>query len=141
MTQADAAIDDVSHGQSRAARRLSNPARPRFPMFRVVWQRHGVALTLTLTLFAIAAAAMAYSEPRLRHVARGGYWTASFVQSSFGAHYPDLAMQAIPLLMGMYVGVRLVSRDLENGTAAFAWTQGTAAPAGCLPSSLLPRSS
>lgn len=126
MTQAPAAIDDVTHGQSRAARRLSMPGRSRFPMFRVVWQQHGGALAVTLMLFAIAAAALAYSEPRLRQVARGAGpdWNATLVQSSYGAHYPDLAMQAIPLLIAVFVGVRLVSGELEYGTAAFAWTQG-----------------
>jgi ABC-type transport system involved in multi-copper enzyme maturation permease subunit len=127
MTQAPAAIGDVTRGRSRAARRLSKPGRPRFPMFRVVWRQHGVALALTLMLFAIAAAALARSEPRLRQVARGlgpGSWNASLFQSSWGPRYPDLAMQAIPLLIAVFVGVRLVSREMENGTAAFVWTQG-----------------
>jgi ABC-type transport system involved in multi-copper enzyme maturation permease subunit len=126
MTQAPAAIDDVTRGQSRAARQLNKPGRSRFPMFRVVWQQHGGALGVTLMLFAIAAAALAYSEPRLRQVARGAGpgWNATLVQSSYGAHYPDLAMQAIPLLIAVFVGVRLVSGELEYGTAAFAWTQG-----------------
>jgi ABC-type transport system involved in multi-copper enzyme maturation permease subunit len=124
MTQAPAAIENVMRGQSRAARRLSKPGRPRFPMFRVVWQQHGVALAFLLLLFAIAAAVLAYSEPRLRHVARGPGWNATVVLRFYGAHYPDLAMQAIPLLIAVFVGVRLISRDMENGTAAFAWTQG-----------------
>jgi ABC-type transport system involved in multi-copper enzyme maturation permease subunit len=130
MTQTPAAIRTVTpgnSGQSRAARRLSKPGRPRFPMFRVVWHQHGVALALVLMLFAIAAAALAYSEPRLRKIAGGvgpGYWNASLLQSSYGPRYPDLAIQAIPLLIALFVGVRLASREMENGTAAFAWTQG-----------------
>jgi ABC-type transport system involved in multi-copper enzyme maturation permease subunit len=127
MTQAPAAIDDVTLGQSRVARLLSKPGRPRFPMLRVVWQQHGVALTLILMLFAIAGAALAYTEPFLRHVAdeKGPrFWIASLLQNAYGPHYPNLAMQAGPLLIAMFVGVRLVSQELENGTAAFAWTQG-----------------
>jgi ABC-type transport system involved in multi-copper enzyme maturation permease subunit len=129
MTEAAAAIDDVTGGQSGAARRPGMRGRPRFPMFRVVWQQHGVALAFILLLFAIAAAAMAYSEPLLRQIARsfridGVGWNAYVVQNSYGAHYPDLAMQAIPLLIAVYVGVRLVSPEIEDGTAAFAWTQG-----------------
>jgi len=126
MTQAPAAIDDVTGGLSRAARRLSTPGRPRFRMLRVVWQQHGIALALILMLFAIAAAALIYTEPFLRHAAHVGprFWRIELLQSGYGVHYPDLAMQAIPLLIAMYVGVRLVSRELEYGTAAFAWTQG-----------------
>src|SRR5258708_8302272 len=33
-------------------------------------------------------------------------------------------MEAIPLLAALSVGVQLVSQDAEDGTAAFAWTQG-----------------
>jgi ABC-type transport system involved in multi-copper enzyme maturation permease subunit len=123
---APAGIDDVTREPSRAAMRLSMPGRSRFPMFRVVWQGHGVALAFILLLFAIAAAALAYSEPLLRSVARGSGpgWNATLILSSYGARYPDLAMQAIPLLIAVFVGVRLVSPELENGTAAFAWSQG-----------------
>jgi ABC-type transport system involved in multi-copper enzyme maturation permease subunit len=127
MTQAPAAVDDVTRGQSRAAGRLSMPGRPRFPMFRVVWQQHGVALAVILMLFAIAATALAYSEPRLRQVTHSWgprFWIVYDFRSSYSAHYPDLAMQAIPLLIAMFIGVRLVSRELESGAAAFAWTQG-----------------
>jgi len=127
MTQASVAIDDGTPEPSRAVRRLSTPARPRFPMFGVVWQQHAVALPVILTLFAIAAAALAYSGPRLSHIARSigpRFWNASLIQTAYGPHYPDLAMQAIPLLIAMYVGVRLVCRELEDGTATFAWTQG-----------------
>jgi ABC-type transport system involved in multi-copper enzyme maturation permease subunit len=103
------------------------PGRPRFPMFRVVWQQHGVALAVILMLFAVAAAALAYSEPRLRQVTHSWgprFWIADDFRTSYSAHYPDLAMQAIPLLIAMFIGVRLVSPELESGTAAFAWTQG-----------------
>jgi hypothetical protein len=103
------------------------PGRPRFPMFRVVWQQHGVALAVILMLFAIAAAALAYSEPRLRQLTHSWgprFWIVYDFRNSYSAHYPDLAMQAIPLLIAMFIGVRLVSRELESGTAAFAWTQG-----------------
>jgi ABC-type transport system involved in multi-copper enzyme maturation permease subunit len=93
-------------------------------MFRVIWQQHGVALAVILTLFAMAAFALASTEPLLRHVARGLGLHSILLQSSYGARDPDLAMQAIPLLIAMFVGVQLVSRELENGTAAFAWTQG-----------------
>jgi ABC-type transport system involved in multi-copper enzyme maturation permease subunit len=105
----------------------AKPGRRRFLLFRVVWQQHGVGLALILVLFAIAAAALAYSEPRLRQAARSlgpGLWNTSLFQTSFGPRYPDLAMQAIPLLTALLVGVRLVSREKGEGTAEGTRTQG-----------------
>ncbi len=95
-------------------------------MFRVAWRQHGVALPVILMLFATAAAALAYSEPILRNAASGSLrlWRVTLLAGGYGTRYPDLAMQAIPLLIAVFVGVRLVSQELENGTAAFAWTQG-----------------
>ena len=85
-----------------------------------------MALGLALAMYAGSAAALAISGSRLREVAsdfdpRG--WRSSAV-AFYGPRYPDLAMQAIPLLVALFVGVQLVSREAEAGTAAFAWTQG-----------------
>jgi hypothetical protein len=49
---------------------------------------------------------------------RAGMWQA------YGPQYPDLAMQAIPLMAALFVGVQLIAPELVDGTAAFAWTQG-----------------
>jgi hypothetical protein len=122
MTQAPAAIDGTGHGQLAAARRLSKPGRPRFPMFRVVFQQHGVALAVLVVLSAIAVAAMVISEPRLRHV-EATVGASSFL-AFWSPHYPDLAMQAFPLLAALFVGVPLVSREIGTGAGTFAWTQG-----------------
>jgi hypothetical protein len=95
-------------------------------MVRLVLRQHGVALAFVLALFGIAAVALVITEPRLHHVASevGPAWNMSFVTSGDGPKYPDLAMQAIPLMAAVFVGVRLVSRETKDGTAAFTWTQG-----------------
>lgn len=100
-------------------------------MVRLVLRQHGVALAFVLALFGIAAVALVITEPRLRHIANDGIWpgataaqTMSALRGSWGPKYPDLAMQAIPLMAAVFVGVRLVSRETANGTAAFTWTQG-----------------
>lgn len=95
-------------------------------MVRLVLRQHGVALGFVLALFAIAAVALMVSEPVLRHVANGADsdWDMSLLSTSYGPKYPDLAMQAIPLVAAVFVGFRLVGREMEGGTAAFAWTQG-----------------
>ncbi|HEX3965042.1 MAG TPA: hypothetical protein VHZ03_51775, partial [Trebonia sp.] len=93
-------------------------------MVRLVLRQHGVALAFVLALFAIAAVALVISEPILRHVANEGFWTMSLLGYSYSPKYPDLAMQAIPLAAAVFVGVRLVSKETKDGTAAFTWTQG-----------------
>ena len=43
---------------------------------------------------------------------------------SYSPHYPDLALQALWMLIAAFVGVPLAGRDIAQGTARFAWTQG-----------------
>jgi hypothetical protein len=95
-------------------------------MLRVLWRQHGAALTVLLSLLAIAAGALIISGPRLREVASqlsAREWR-DVILIGYGPRYPDLAMQAIPLLIALFLGVQLASRETETGTAAFAWTQG-----------------
>jgi ABC-type transport system involved in multi-copper enzyme maturation permease subunit len=91
-------------------------------MLRLVWRQHWVALSVLLTLSAVAVAALVLSGIYYRGLDAHGWRT--WVWQAHGPHYPDLAMQAIPLLAALYVGVRLISRELDDGTAGFAWTQG-----------------
>lgn len=99
---------------------------PALRLTRLVLRQHGVALGFVLALFGIAAVALTVSEPILRRVASsvGSGWNLNFVTTGDGPNYPDLAMQAIPLVAAVFVGFRLVGREMEDGTASFAWTQG-----------------
>jgi ABC-type transport system involved in multi-copper enzyme maturation permease subunit len=91
-------------------------------MLRLVWRQHRVALCALLALSAVAIGVLIRSEMFDRGFP-AGMWRA-YVWQSYGPNYPDLAMQAIPLLAALFVGVRLVAGELEDGTAHFAWTQG-----------------
>jgi hypothetical protein len=114
--------------QSRAGARLSRPRPPRFPMLAITWRQHGIAMTIALIAFAGTIAVLTYTEPVLRYIAIHSLgrrlWNATTIQVSYGPRYPDLAMQAIPLLIALFVGIPLASRDMEAGTATFAWSQG-----------------
>jgi ABC-type transport system involved in multi-copper enzyme maturation permease subunit len=129
MTQAPVAATAAPAGDPappRAARRLSKPGRPRFPLLRVTWRQHYAALTLICSITAVAVGALVISGFRLRDIASqlGARVWQETVPGNFGPQYPDLAMQAIPLLIALFVGVQLTTREAEAGTGAFAWTQG-----------------
>jgi ABC-type transport system involved in multi-copper enzyme maturation permease subunit len=100
--------------------------RRRLPLLWVSWRQHGAALTCGLGLFALTSVVLLATEYRIREIAAdlAPNWR-QLAPIGWSAHYPDVAMQAIPLLIGLLVGVPLVSRDIEAGTATFAWTQGT----------------
>jgi ABC-type transport system involved in multi-copper enzyme maturation permease subunit len=103
---------------------------PALRLTRLVLRQHGVALAFVLALFAIGSVALTATEPILRHFVNDGWpgatveETMSALRDTYGPKYPDLAMQAIPLVAAVFVGFRLVGREMEDGTAAFAWTQG-----------------
>jgi ABC-type transport system involved in multi-copper enzyme maturation permease subunit len=101
--------------------RLNGPRRRRLPMLRVLWRQHRIALSALLTLSAVAVGALVVSGIYYRGL---GVQAWRWEWQGYGPKYPDLAMQAIPLLGGLYVGVQLIARELEDGTAGFAWTQG-----------------
>lgn len=101
---------------------LTRQRRRRLLILRLIWRQHGVALSVPLTMSAVAIGALVVSELYNRsfpvHLWRTGLWQA------YGPEYPDFAMQAIPLVGALFVGVQLIARELEDGTAPFAWTQG-----------------
>jgi ABC-type transport system involved in multi-copper enzyme maturation permease subunit len=100
----------------------TGPRRRRLPMLRLVWRQHWVALSVLLTLSAVAIGALVLSG-RYYRTFPAHLWR-TFAWQGFGPKYPDLAMEAIPLVAGLFVGVRLIVRELDDGTAGFAWTQG-----------------
>jgi hypothetical protein len=96
-------------------------------MLWLVCRQHSIALFVLVAFSAIAIGALIVSEGALTHIlaqAPYGSWWREMGWTFYSPQYPDLAMQAIPLIAAMFVGVQLIARDLEDGTAAFAWTQG-----------------
>ncbi len=91
-------------------------------MWRLLWRQHSIALSVLLTLSAGAIGALVRSGIYDRELGVQAWRTWAW--QAYEPKYPDLAMQAIPLLAGLFVGVQLIARELEDGTAAFAWTQG-----------------
>ena len=121
MTSGLGALTEAARSR-RIATRLTGTRRRRLPMLRLVWRQHWVALSVLLTLSAVAVGALVLSGIYYRtfpvHLWR------TFAWQGFGPNYPDLAMQAIPLVAALFVGVQLIARELDDGTAGFAWTQG-----------------
>lgn len=107
---------------------------------RVVWLQHRPACLGFLALFAVLAVAIVVEASR----AQGAY--AAFVSAGCvpahlrsttvcnndalrltdGAelHAIGMALIVLPLLVGVFLGAPLVSREVESGTFRFAWTQG-----------------
>ncbi|MGH3209647.1 MAG: ABC transporter permease subunit [Trebonia sp.] len=55
----------------------------------------------------------------------GDYWGGdNSVLQSGGAQTVSSLMFAVPVLLGVFAGAPLLSRELESGTFRFAWTQG-----------------
>ena len=106
----------------RIASRLTGPRRRRLPMLRLVWRQHWVALSVLLTLSAVAVSALVLSGIYYRGLGIDMWRT--WLWKGYEPNYPDLAMQAVPLVAGLFVGVQLIARELDDGTAGFAWTQG-----------------
>jgi ABC-type transport system involved in multi-copper enzyme maturation permease subunit len=106
----------------RMASRLTAPRRRRLPMMRLLWRQHWAALSVLLTLSVIGIGALVVSGLYYRGLGAQAWRTWGW--RAYGPKYPDLAMQTIPLLAGLFVGVQLIARELEDGTAGFAWTQG-----------------
>jgi len=95
-------------------RELATKASAQVPWRRlawVTWRQHRAALTWTLLLSAVITAEMAVTgsqPPVARPTGLGG---------------TVLLLQAIPLLLGVFLGAPLLARETENGTARLTWTQ------------------
>src|SRR5258708_20395071 len=83
-------------------------------MLRIVWRQHWVALSVLLTLSAVAVGALVLSEIYYRGLGVR-VWRTWAVQA-FGPNYPDLAIQAIPLLPTLFVGGPPISPELAHCT-------------------------
>jgi hypothetical protein len=103
----------------------------------VTWRQHRLALAgvvavfgapglyLLITGLPIHNAYAAVTACRLR----GSDACRQVAQSFLNAHVHDVLvtaglMQAIPVLIGAFVGAPLLAREFETGTFRYAWTQG-----------------
>jgi ABC-type transport system involved in multi-copper enzyme maturation permease subunit len=90
------------------------------------WRLHRPAVITSLVLAGCALVPVVIAAIALPGIAHGlgpRQWI-EWAPQSYSPHYPDLALQAVWMLIAAFVGVPLVGRDLAQGTARFAWTQG-----------------
>jgi hypothetical protein len=75
----------------------------------------------------------------LRNAFIGDYWGGdnSALQSG-GAQTVSSLLFAVPVLLGVFSGAPLVSRELDSGTFRFAWTQGAGRTRWALSTLLVP---
>src|SRR6516162_8386395 len=101
----------------------------------VTWRQHRLALAGTATLLGALAAWLWLTGLQLHHAyaAATACHPASSIAcihliNSFNAMDDFLAnggiLQAVPVLIGAFVGAPVLARELETGTFRFAWTQG-----------------
>jgi ABC-type transport system involved in multi-copper enzyme maturation permease subunit len=92
----------------------------------VAWRLHGRAVITSLVLAGCALVPLVVAGIELPRIAAEGgprLWI-EFAPQNYSPHYPDLALQALWMLIAAFVGVPLAGRDIAQGTARFAWTQG-----------------
>lgn len=90
------------------------------------WRLHRPAVITSLVLAGCALVPVVIAAIALPGIAHGfgpRQWI-EWAPQSYSPHYPDLALQAVWMLIAAFVGVPLVGRDVVQGTARFAWTQG-----------------
>ena len=118
---ADAA-PDAGHG----------PGVPWWNLAWVIWRQHRVALASTAALLGGLGLLMLVSEMQAHaadlglarcHVAGGCAEPTYFATYGSRATTVAIGLQAIPVLIGVFIGGPLLSRELESGTFRFAWTQ------------------
>jgi hypothetical protein len=107
-----------------------------------IWRQHRAALTWLGALLIALGTAMLVAGVQLhrlyaaeiRHGCLGpSAWSAVCrpLQTPFTAGWPlsyanmvVLAMQAVPVIIGVFLGAPLLAREYAAGTVRFAWTQG-----------------
>lgn len=109
--------------------RAAPGGRPWLPMLWVTWRQHRRSLAGALALAGAAIAVLVitgiiiHAEPA---AVRPQIWNStqdfSDTQGNNVGWLPLLLL--MPLLLGAFVGAPLVARELQGGTAPFAWTQG-----------------
>src|SRR5579862_2380774 len=101
----------------------------------VTWRQHRAALTGTAVLFVAITVAFWIAGLRLHHAysaATACRPAASFacgdLMNTFNGMYGFLTngviLQAVPALIGVFVGAPVLAREMESGVFRFSWTQG-----------------
>jgi hypothetical protein len=128
-------VTALTAGAAPAGRRHPVPWRP---MARATWRQQRAALITLLTASAALGLAIVAGERAIRgtyarYVAHGcvpqpihdscGTVANSFADSTDGFTAAVVALHVLPVLIGVFVGAPLISRELESGTFRFTWTQ------------------
>ena len=101
----------------------------------VTWRQHRFALTGVAALLGGVAVYMWRTGLELRHAhaaAIACHPASSIACSQLVSHFNGtngflangFVLQAVPALIGAFVGAPLLARELETGTFRYAWTQG-----------------
>jgi hypothetical protein len=125
---------------------LTTPARPRhgaglrpLPWRRmawVTWRQHRIALAGVAALLGALALYLWLAGLQIHHdwtvavachpASSGacGALTGYFISSWQPAQTIAVVLQALPALIGAFIGAPVLAREMETGTFRFAWTQG-----------------
>jgi hypothetical protein len=98
----------------------------------VTWRQHRIALAGVAALLAALAVYLWLSGLQMHHSYAAACHPASSLDCAinFTGRYGITAvivsifLQAVPALIGAFVGAPVLARELETGTFRFAWTQG-----------------
>ena len=104
-------------------------------MAGVIWRQHRFALTGVGVLLGVVAAGVWIAGTTLHHsyanaVACGTSSSPAcqeYVLAFFGSYgflSNGIILQALPALIGAFIGAPLLAREMETGTFRYAWTQG-----------------
>jgi hypothetical protein len=125
----------LTAGAAPAGRRHPVPWRP---MARATWRQHRAALITLLAVSTALALATVAGELAIRALyaryvagcivpqasdANCGNVANTFAASTNGFTALVIALHVLPIVIGVFVGAPLVSRELESGTFRFTWTQ------------------
>jgi|SRR5579863_577750 len=121
----------------RAGRKQNAILRP-VPWRRmawVTWRQHRAALTGTAVLFVVLTVGFWIAGLRLHHAYSAatacrppGSFACGDLMNTFNGMYGfltnGLILQAVPALIGAFVGAPVLAREMETGVFRFSWTQG-----------------
>jgi hypothetical protein len=101
----------------------------------VIWRQHRIALSGVAALAGVLALWLSILGPELHHAyaaASACHPTGSIACEELVSSFNDMGhflasgyvLQAVPALIGAFVGAPILARELETGTFRYAWTQG-----------------